>query len=89
MTTAGPYENEEDAEEATEHLAQTELHRLTTRQHQKARMALRERMAGSNRPRPMPSSDEPEPDPERSGLKTRIRNMMSGQSKEERELDDE
>ncbi len=90
MTTAGPYESEEDAEEATDHLGQTTLHHLHTRQHDKARRILRERVATSGHPRPMPSTDEPEPDPqERSGLRTRIRNMMSGQSKEEREFDDE
>ena len=90
MTTAGPYESEGDAEDATEHLSQAVLHRLHTRQHDKARRILRDRLSHS---RSRPTSDEPEhgeeqQDGDRPRPIDRIRGMLGGRSEEEREIDD-
>jgi len=91
MTTAGPYESEGDAEDATEHLSQAVLHRLHTRQHDKARRILRDRLSHAARPS-RPTSDEPEHDEgqhDRPRPIDRIRGMMGGRSEEEREIDDD
>ncbi len=93
MTTAGPYESEPDAQDATAHLSQAQFHQLHTRQHDKARRILRERLSHSSRTRP--TTDEPEPesdrqehDPDRPRPIDRIRGMLGGRSQEEREIDD-
>jgi hypothetical protein len=85
LTTAGPYESETDAEDATEHLSQTQFHRLHTRQHDKARRLLRERMSHGRSPR---HSDEPADDEEREhpGAMDRIRGMLGKRNREEREF---
>ena len=88
MTTAGPYESEGDAEEATSHLSQTDIHKLSTRQHDKARRELRQRMAESGASRGRMASDEPLP--ERRSLAGRLADRVSGRSREaDREFDDD
>jgi hypothetical protein len=46
-TTAGPYMSEDEAVDATEHLTRTRIHILDTRQHDKARRILRDKVRGS------------------------------------------
>jgi hypothetical protein len=93
-TTNGPYMGEDEAENATDHLSHTKVHMLPTRQHEKARRMLRDRMQGGGRERDDDHDDggvamhSDEPIANRSSLIQRFRDMITPPRKDDAEGDD-
>ena len=88
-TTAGPYMTAEEATDATAHLRNVQVHLLHTRQHDKARRILKDKMQGGGNSggfnQGMTHSDEPlEP---RSSLAARFRDLVTRQKTEVDEKD--
>jgi hypothetical protein len=79
-TTAGPYMSQREAEDATNHLRQVQVHILHTRQHDKARRILKARMQGGGGEEGgfaggmPPHADEPMPSS--PGLVQRFRDLI-------------